>query len=175
MKKQNQKKLFYKKNEQIRSSQVRITNEVTPGIYSLEKALQIASDMELDLVQIADNKEAPICKLVVYEKYLYQQKKKKKEQEQIQQKNRVEVKEIRFSPNTDTHDFNFKLNHAKSFLKKNNKVKASVLFKGREMAFRSKGEEMLLRFANELMDIGKAESMPKMEGRRMIMFISPKK
>lgn len=129
--------------------------------------------MDLDLVEISPKAVPPVCKIIDYQKFLYQQKKKQKE---IKAKTtKVVVKEIRFGPNTDEHDFNFKLNHAKKFLNENAKVKAYVFFKGRTILFKEKGEILLLKFAQELEEIGKVESLPKLEGKRMIMFISPKK
>ena len=128
--------------------------------------------MELDLVEISPNADPPVCKIIDYQKFLYQQKKKQKE---IKAKTvKVVIKEIRFGPNTDDHDFNFKLNHAKKFLSDGAKIKAFVFFKGRTILFKEKGEILLLRFAQELEDYGKVEQMPKLEGKRMTMFITPK-
>ena len=128
--------------------------------------------MELDLVEISPNADPPVCKITDFQKFLYQQKKKQKE---IKAKtSKVVVKEIRFGPNTDEHDFNFKLNHAIKFLKDGCKIKAFVFFKGRTILFKEKGEILLLKFAQELDELGKVEQMPKLEGKRMIMFISPK-
>lgn len=136
------------------------------------KALQIAEDEGLDLVEISPNAKPPVCKIIDYKKFLYEQKKKQKELKAKQSK--VVVKEIRFGPNTDDHDFNFKLNHAKGFLKDGAKVKAYVFFKGRTIVFKDRGEILLLKFAQELEDYGVVESMPKLEGKRMTMMINPK-
>lgn len=129
--------------------------------------------MELDLVEISPNAEPPVCRIIDYKKFLYNQKKKQKEIKNKQSK--VVVKEVRFGPNTDDHDFEFKLNHAKKFLDEGSKLKAFVFFKGRTIVFKERGEILLLRFAQELEDYGVVEQMPKLEGKRMIMMISPKK
>ena len=128
--------------------------------------------MELDLVMISDKADPPVCKIIDYQKFLYQQKKKQKEIKANAQK--VVVKEIRFGPNTDEHDYNFKLKHAENFLEDGAKVKAYVFFKGRSILFKEQGEILLLRFAQDLEEIGKVEQLPKLEGKRMIMLISPK-
>ncbi len=133
----------------------------------------MAKEQELDLVEIAPNADPPVCKIIDYKKFLYDQKKKQKELKSKQQK--VVVKEIRFGPNTDDHDFEFKLNHAKKFLEEGSKVKAYVFFKGRTIVFKERGEILLLRFAKELADLGAVEQLPKLEGKRMIMMINPKK
>lgn len=133
----------------------------------------MAEDLELDLVEISPNADPPVCKIIDYQKYLYQQKKKAKEMKANASK--VVVKEIRFGPNTDEHDFQFKLKHAQSFLKEGSKVKAYVFFKGRSILFSQQGEKLLLRFAVELEEFGKAEQLPKLEGKRMIMMLSPAK
>jgi len=139
----------------------------------LKEALNIAYDMGLDLVEISPSANPPVCKVIDYKKFLYEQKKKQKE---IKAKTaKVVVKEIRFGPNTDDHDFNFKLNHAINFLKDGAKVKADVFFKGRSIIYKEQGEIILLRFADELSEYGKVEMLPKMEGKRMIIIISPKK
>ncbi len=142
-------------------------------VYPLQEALRMAADMELDLVEISPNAEPPVCKIIDYQKYLYQQKKKAKEMKANASK--VTIKEIRFGPNTDEHDFQFKLKHAQSFLEEGSKVKAYVFFKGRSILFSEQGEKLLLRFAVELENYGKAEQMPKLEGKRMIMMIAPVK
>ncbi len=139
---------------------------------SIEEARKIADDMELDLVLIAEKADPPVCKVIDYQKFLYQQKKKQKEIRAKAQK--VVVKEVRFGPNTDEHDYNFKLKHAEKFLSDGAKVKAFVFFKGRTILFKEKGEILLLRFAQDLEEYGKVEQLPKLEGKRMIMFISPK-
>jgi len=140
---------------------------------SIEEAIKLADSLNLDLVEISPNANPPVCKVIDYQKFLYQQKKKQKEMKSKATK--VIVKEIRFGPNTDEHDFNFKLKHAKSFLEDGAKVKAYVFFKGRSILFKDKGEVLLLRLATELEEYGKVEQMPKLEGKRMIMFFSPKK
>jgi translation initiation factor IF-3 len=138
----------------------------------LEEALRIADDMELDLVEISPNANPPVCKIVDFQKFLYELKKKQKEQKAKTVK--VVVKEIRFGPNTDDHDYNFKLNHAKKFLEEGSKVKAYVFFKGRTILFKDKGEILLLRFAQDLEELAKVEQLPKLEGKRMIMMLAPK-
>jgi translation initiation factor IF-3 len=144
-----------------------------PGIYPLREALKIADDMELDLVEISPKADPPVCKVIDYSKFLYQQKKKQKEMKAKATK--IVVKEIRFGPNTDDHDFNFKLRHAEKFLKDGAKVKAFVFFKGRSILFKEQGEILLLKLATALEDLGTVEQLPKLEGKRMTMFISPKK
>lgn len=136
-------------------------------------ALKIAEEQGLDLVEISPNADPPVCKVIDYSKFLYQQKKKQKELKAKQVK--IVVKEIRFGPQTDDHDFNFKLNHAKKFLNEGAKVKAYVFFKGRSILFKEQGEEILLRFAQELEEFGKLDQMPVLEGKRMIILLSPKK
>lgn len=143
-----------------------------PGIMNLRDALALAESQELDLVEISPNANPPVCKIIDYKKFLYEQKKKQKE---IKAKTaKVVVKEIRMGPNTDDHDFNFKLKHAISFLEEGAKVKVDVFFKGRSIIYKDKGEIILLKFAKELADYGKVERMPKLEGKRMIMIIAPK-
>ncbi|GFI13346.1 translation initiation factor IF-3 [Muribaculaceae bacterium] len=161
-------------NEHIRAREVRLVGDnVTPGIYSIHEARKIADELELDLVEISPNAEPPVCKILDYQKYLYQQKKKAKE---IKAKStKIVVKEIRFGPQTDDHDYNFKLKHAVGFLQEGAKVKAYVFFKGRSILFKEQGEVLLLRFANDLEEYGKVEQMPLLEGKRMIIMISPKK
>ena len=178
MAKQKQKndKLFFKTNHQIRSSEVRLVGDnIDTGIYSNEEAIKIADDLELDLIEISPNANPPVCKIQDYSKFLYDMKKKQREQDKKNRQNQIEVKEIRFGPNTDDHDFNFKKNHAESFLKRGDKVKAFVFFRGREMMFKEKGQILLLKLADQLEDVGIVESMPKMEGNKMIMFIRSKK
>ena len=143
------------------------------GIYPLSQALKLAQERELDLVEIAPTAEPPVCKILDYQKYVYQQKKKAKEQKSNASK--VVIKEIRFGPQTDEHDYQFKLNYAKSFLQEGSKVKAYVFLRGRSILFSEQGEKLLLRFALELEEYGKAEQMPKLEGKRMIMMIAPVK
>lgn len=161
-------------NEQIRAKTVRLVGENIEGgnlICSIEEALKMAEIQELDLLEISPTAKPPVCKITDYQKYLYQQKKKQKE---IKAKSaKVVMKEIRFGPNTDEHDFNFKLNHAKKFLEEGAKVKAYVFFKGRSILFKEQGEILLLRFANELEEFGKVEQLPKLEGKKMTLFVSP--
>ncbi len=133
----------------------------------------MAEEQELDLVQITAAVDPPVCKIIDYQKYVYQQKKKAKEQKSNATK--VVIKEIRFGPQTDEHDYQFKLNHAKSFLQEGSKVKAYVFFRGRSILFSEQGEKLLLRFAVDLEEFGKAEQMPKLEGKRMLMMIAPNK
>lgn len=172
----NKKQDLTRINDEITSREVRLVGDnVVVGIYTLSDAKRIADQKELDLIEINPNTTPPICKIEDYGKYLYELKRKKKEQEKKNKQNASELKELRFTPNTDEHDFNFKLNHAKSFLSKGDKVKAYVFFKGREIAYKEKGEFMLLNFVNELIDIGQAESLPRLEGNKMSVIIKPRK
>ncbi|MDR0836488.1 MAG: translation initiation factor IF-3, partial [Tannerella sp.] len=162
----------YRINEQIRVPEVRLVGEnITIGVYLTSKALQMAEDMGFDLVEISPNAKPPVCKIIDYQKFLYQQKKRIKEQKAKAVK--VVVKEIRFGPQTDDHDYNFKLRHAKEFLEEGSKVKAYVFFKGRSILFKEQGEVLLLRFASDLEEYGRVEQMPVLEGKRMILMISP--
>ncbi len=160
-------------NDEIRATQVRLVgdNIAEPGVYSISQAMKMADEMELDLVEITAKADPPVCKILDYQKYLYQQKKKAKEMKQNSTK--IVIKEIRFGPNTDEHDFQFKLKHAQEFLNEGSKVKASVFFRGRSIQFADQGEKLLLRFAVELEEFGRAEHMPQLEGKRMIMMIAP--
>lgn len=159
-------------NEHIRAREVRLVGDnVEQGIYPIDKALRIAEKLELDLIEISPNAEPPVCRILDYQKFLYQQKKRQKEQKAKAAK--VVVKEIRFGPQTDDHDYNFKLKHAIGFLKEGSKVKAYVFFRGRSILFKEQGEVLLLRFANDLEEYGKVEMMPVLEGKRMIIMISP--
>lgn len=162
-------------NDEIRATQVRLVgdNIAEPGVYSIAQAMKMADEMELDLVEITAKADPPVCKILDYQKYLYQQKKKAKEMKQNSTK--IVIKEIRFGPNTDEHDFQFKLKHAQEFLSEGSKVKASVFFRGRSIQFADQGEKLLLRFAVELEEYGRAEHMPQLEGKRMIMMIAPVK
>ena len=161
-------------NEFIRAQEVRLVGDnVTPGVYSIAEAIKIADDEGLDLVEISPTAEPPVCKILDYQKFLYQQKKKQKEAKAKATK--VVVKEIRFGPQTDDHAYNFKLKHAQGFLQEGSKVKAYVFFKGRSILFKEQGEVLLLRFANDLEEYGKVEQMPVLEGKRMIIMLSPKK
>ena len=150
-----------------------VGEEIEADVMSIQDALKLADSLELDLVEISPNADPPVCKIVDYQKFLYQQKKKQKE---IKAKtSKVVVKEIRFGPNTDDHDYNFKLKHAMKFLEEGAKVRAYVFFKGRSILFKEQGEVLLLRFANDLEEYGKVEQLPRLEGKRMIMIIAPKK
>lgn len=174
MKKDDKKKQQYRINEQIRVREVRIVGEgIESMVVSTHRAIQMAEQQGVDLVEISPNAEPPVCRLIDYSKFIYQQKKKQKEMKAKQTV--VNVKEIRFGPQTDDHDYNFKLKHAKGFLADGDKVKAYVFFKGRSILFKEQGEVLLLRFAADLEEYGKVESMPVLEGKRMIMFIAPKK
>ena len=160
-------------NQEITAPQVRLVgdNIPEPGIYPLAKALAIADELELDLVEISAKADPPVCKVLDYQKYLYQQKKKAKEMKSNSAK--IVLKEIRFGPNTDEHDFQFKLKHAREFLQEGSKVKATIFFRGRSIQFAEQGEKQLLRFAVELEESGRAENMPVLEGKRMTMIIAP--
>lgn len=161
-------------NEQIRCREVRIVgDDVESEVMPTRQAIQLAQQKGVDLVEISPNAEPPVCRLINYSKFLYQQKKRQKELKAKQVK--IEVKEIRFGPQTDEHDYNFKLKHAKEFLSDGDKVKAYVFFRGRSILFKEQGEVLLLRFANDLEEYGKVEQMPVLEGKRMILFIAPKK
>ena len=154
--------------------EVRLVGEnVEQGVFSFAEAMRIADELELDLVEISPNAEPPVCRIVDYQKFLYQQKKREKEQKAKASK--VILKEIRFGPQTDEHDYNFKLKHAQEFLKEGCKVKAYVFFKGRSILFKEQGEILLLRFASALEDLAKVDQLPQLEGKRMIIMLSPKK
>ena len=172
--KKDDKKQQYRVNEQIRVREVRIVGDgIESTVMPTLKAIQMAEQRGVDLVEISPNAEPPVCRLIDYSKFIYQQKKKQKEMKAKQTV--VNVKEIRFGPQTDDHDYNFKLKHAIGFLSDGDKVKAYVFFKGRSILFKEQGEVLLLRFASDLEEYGKVESMPVLEGKRMIMFIAPKK
>lgn len=172
--KNDKKKLQYRTNRQIRVPEVRIVGDgVESQVLPTRQALQIAEQQGLDLVEISPNATPPVCRIVDYSKFLYQQKKHVKELKAKQVK--IEVKEIRFGPQTDEHDYDFKLKHAKEFLSEGNKVKAYVFFRGRSILFKEQGEVLLLRFANDLEEFGKVEQMPVLEGKRMTIFLAPKK
>ncbi|MCD8287283.1 MAG: translation initiation factor IF-3, partial [Porphyromonadaceae bacterium] len=157
-------------NERIRAREVRLVGDnVEQGVYSIHDALRLAEEQELDLVEISPNAVPPVCRIIDYQKFLYQQKKRTKEQKAKSTK--VVVKEIRFGPQTDDHDYDFKLKHAKGFLEEGAKVKAYVFFKGRSILFKEQGEVLLLRFANDLEDYAKVEQMPLLEGKRMIVLL----
>ncbi len=175
----------HRTNYQIRVPEVRLVGDnleeigetvgrtIEPGIYNTRKVQEWAEKMELDLVEISPKANPPVCKIIDYKKFLYQ--KKRKEKEMKAKASKTVIKEIRFGPNTDTHDFEFKLKHAKAFLEDGNKVKAFVQFRGRAIVFKERGELLLLNFMKELEELGSAEALPKLEGRRMSVIISPKK
>lgn len=161
-------------NRKIQADPIRVVGEnVEPGVRSLREALTMAEELGLDLVEISPKADPPVCKIIDYKKFLYEQKKKQKEIKSKAQK--VVIKEIRFGPQTDEHDYEFKKKHAEKFLKEGAKIKAYVFFKGRSILFKDQGQLILLRLATELEELGAVEQMPKMEGKRMIMFIAPKK
>lgn len=146
---------------------------IEPGVYPIRRALEFAEEQGLDLVEISPNADPPVCKVLDYKKFLFEQKKKQKELKAKATK--IVVKEIRFGPNTDDHDFEFKLKHAKEFIEQGAKVRAFVFFRGRSIVYKEQGEILLLRLANELEDIAKVEMLPKMEGKKMFIIIAPKK
>lgn len=161
-------------NEKIIATEVRlITEGQEPQLVSTSDAIQMAETQELDLVEISPNAKPPVCKIIDYKKFLYNQKRKQKELKAKQSK--IVVKEIRFGPNTDDHDFNFKLAHARKFLEEGSKVKAYVFFRGRTIVFKDRGEILLLKFAQELAEVGVVEQLPKLEGKKMILMINSKK
>ncbi len=161
-------------NNRIRVPKVRLVgdNIENPGVYTIQEAMKMADDQELDLVEISPTADPPVCKILDYQKFLYQQKKKQKEIKAKQVK--VTIKEIRFGPQTDDHDYDFKLKHAQKFIEEGSKVKAYVFFRGRSIVFKEQGEILLLRFANDLEEVAKVEQMPVLEGKRMTMFLAPK-
>ncbi len=163
----------HRTNHMIRVPEVRLVGEnITVGVYPTADALKIAQDLQLDLVEISPGAVPPVCKVIDYNKFLYDEKKKKKE---MKAKSKTsEVKEVRFTPNTDDHDFEFKSKHAEKFLQDGNKVKAHVQFKGRAIMFKERGELLLLKLADKLKDVGALEGLPKMEGKRMQVMFAPK-
>lgn len=181
----NKDKFNYRVNTEIRVPKVRLVGDnfdeiselvgktIESDVYRTQEVIGWADEMNLDVVEISPNADPPVVKIIDYNKFLYLKKKKEKEIKNKTQK--TVIKEIRFGPNTDEHDFNFKLNHAKKFLEDGAKVKAYVHFRGRTIVFKDRGQLLLLRFINELAEFGGAEDLPKMEGRRMIVMISPKK
>jgi len=171
---QQSKQSAHRINNEIRARQIRLVGEniENPGIFTLQEALLIADEQGLDLVEISPNVDPPVCKVIDYQKFLYQQKKKQKEMKSNSVK--VVVKEIRFGPNTDEHDYNFKLKHALNFLQEGSKVKAFVFFKGRSIIYKEQGEILLLKLAQDVEEQGKVEQLPKLEGKRMSILISPK-
>jgi translation initiation factor IF-3 len=164
----------HKINEKITSREIRLVIEgQEPQVMTVAEGIRLAEEQDLDLVEISPNAVPPVCKILDYRKFLYNQKRKQKELKAKQSK--VVVKEIRFGPNTDDHDFNFKLAHARKFLEEGSKVKAYVFFRGRTIVFKDRGEILLLKFAQELADVGAVEQLPKLEGKKMIVMINPKK
>ena len=163
----------YRINEQIRVREVRLVGDDGSMVVPTREALDMARDQGVDLVEISPNANPPVCRLIDYSKFLYQQKKRQKEMKAKQVK--VEVKEFRFGPQTDEHDYQFKLKHAKEFLEEGNKVRAYVFFRGRSILFKEQGEVLLLRFANDLEEYGKVEHMPSLEGKKMFLYLAPKK
>ncbi|MBL0184083.1 MAG: translation initiation factor IF-3 [Chitinophagaceae bacterium] len=163
----------HRTNHMIKVPEVRLVGEnLEPGVYSTQDAQKLAQSLELDLVEISPGANPPVCKIIDYNKFLYDEKKKKKE---MKAKSKTsEVKEIRFTPNTDDHDFEFKVKHAEKFLADGDKVKAHVQFKGRAIMFKERGELLLLKFADRLKDVGALEGLPKMEGKRMLVMFAPK-
>ena len=171
--KNDKMKQQYRVNEQIRVREVRIVGDDGSTVMPTRDALNMAREQGVDLVEISPNANPPVCRIIDYSKFLYQQKKRAKEMKAKQVK--VEVKEIRFGPQTDEHDYQFKLKHAKEFLEEGNKVRAYVFFRGRSILFKEQGEVLLLRFANDLEEYGKVESMPSLEGKKMFLYLAPKK
>ena len=163
----------YRVNEQIRVREVRVVGEDGSTVMPTRQALDMARTQGVDLVEISPNAQPPVCRLIDYSKFLYQQKKHAKEMKAKQAK--VEIKEIRFGPQTDEHDYNFKLKHAKEFLTEGNKVRAYVFFRGRSILFKEQGEVLLLRFANDLEEYAKVEQLPKLDGKKMFLYLAPKK
>ncbi len=163
----------YRVNEQIRVKEVRVVGEGDSMVVPIRQALDMAHQQGVDLVEISPNAQPPVCRLIDYSKFLYQQKKHQKEMKQKQAK--VEVKEIRFGPQTDDHDYQFKLKHAIEFLNSGYKVRAYVFFKGRSILFKEQGEVLLLRFANDLEELAKVEQLPKLDGKKMFLYLTPKK
>ena len=163
----------YRVNEQIHVREVRVVGENGSMVLPIRQALDMAQEQGVDLVEISPNAQPPVCRLIDYSKFIYQQKKHQKEMKAKQMK--VEVKEIRFGPQTDEHDYQFKLKHAIEFLEEGNKVRAYVFFRGRSILFKEQGEVLLLRFANDLEEYGKVEQLPKLEGKKMFLYMAPKK
>lgn len=161
-------------NDFIRVSEVRLVGDnVEMGVYSADKAKDLARELELDLVEISPNAEPPVCKIMDYRKFLFEKKKKEKEIKAKTQK--TVIKEIRFGPNTDDHDFEFKAKHGEKFLKEGSKVRAFVFFRGRSIVFKDRGELLLLKLAQRLEEFGAVEQLPKLEGKKMAIVIAPKK
>ncbi|GAA6528420.1 MAG: translation initiation factor IF-3 [Prevotella sp.] len=166
-------KFRYRINEQIRVREIRLVGEGGSQVLPTRQAVNMAREQGIDLVEISPNAQPPVCRLIDYQKFLYQQKKRQKEMKTKQVK--VEIKEIRFGPQTDEHDYQFKLKHAEEFLEEGNRVRAYVFFRGRSILFKEQGEVLLLRFANDLEEYGKVQQMPKLEGKKMFLYLAPKK
>ena len=173
MKDNNKMKNQYRVNGQIHVREVRVVSDNGSEVMPTRQALDMAHQQGVDLVEISPNAQPPVCRIIDYSKFLYQQKKRQKEMKQKQVK--VEVKEIRFGPQTDAHDYQFKLKHAQEFLEEGNKVRAYVFFRGRSILFKEQGEVLLLRFANDLEEYAKVEQLPRLEGKKMFLFLAPKK
>lgn len=171
--KNDKMKYQYRVNEQIRVREVRIAGEDGSMVLPTRQALEMAREQGVDLVEISPNAQPPVCRIIDYSKFLYQQKKRAKEMKQKQVK--VDIKEIRFGPQTDEHDYQFKLKHAQEFLTEGNKVRAYVFFRGRSILFKEQGEVLLLRFANDLEEYAKVEQLPKLDGKKMFLYLAPKK
>jgi len=171
-----QKKIFYRTNEKITAKEVRVVGDnVEPRVMELSDALTLADQMELDLIEINGGPTPPICKIMDFQKFLYDEKRRQREKEKRDRDNQMELKEMRFGPNTGDHDFEFKKKHIENFLKNGDKVKAYVFFKGREIKFRQQGDILLLKLLDEIEEYGTPESLPKLEGKRLTVFIKPKK
>ena len=173
MKDNNKMKNQYRVNGQIHVREVRVVSDNGSEVMPTRQALDMARQQGVDLVEISPNAQPPVCRIIDYSKFLYQQKKRQKEMKQKQVK--VEVKEIRFGPQTDAHDYQFKLKHAQEFLEEGNKVRAYVFFRGRSILFKEQGEVLLLRFATDLEEYAKVEQLPRLEGKKMFLFLAPKK
>ena len=172
----NKNKVFYRINEDIRSPQIRIVgDDIESKICSVREAIKMAEEIGVDVVEINSNANPPVCKLIRYDKFLYEEKRKQKEIEKKNREQRVDVKEIGLGPNTDTHDIDFKVKHAINFLTKGDKVKLVMKFSGREMVYKDRGERLILEFIQRLEEYGVAESLPKLEGKRMFVTIRAKK
>ena len=170
---QRQQEPEHRINDRIRVPEIRLVGEnITVGVYNTQDALKIAAEQGLDLVEISPTANPPVCKVIDYKKFLYE--KKRKEKEMKANSKQSEIKEIRFTPGTDDHDFDFKAKHAEGFLKDGNKVKAYVQFKGRAIMFKERGELVLLKFAERLAEVGTPETLPKLEGKRMFLMLTPK-
>ena len=169
----NDERNNYKLNRDIRYPKVRVVGEnIESGIFTVAEAIKMAEELEMDLVEISPNADPPVCRIVDFQKFIYEKKKKDKELKAKTKKQ--EMKEIRFTPHTDDHDFEFKSKHAENFLKEGNKVRAYVMFKGRAIAFKGQGEVLLLKFATRLEEVGVPDQLPKMEGKRMFITLNPK-